>query len=247
MKNFILFTVLLFTSLSFSQLDFANQVKKKDVEKGLVTFEKTTADNGTVTYGFKMNNKPVGSQFTIDNNGVRTYSNYNKDHEEDGTTIIMNADAGEITMYTYRDNEKDGPAFKMANGKVDWTKQFKKGKDDPKGYTVNHDFDYYARNQGPTLEGFTIEKYKSSYALGYFAYGRKAYPMIHVWDEGDSYYGQYIQGERKEFGVYFYKNGDKYIGFWHKNDMEGLGFKITKDGEVIEKGFYKDNQLEVSL
>lgn len=247
MKKIILFIALLCTSFSFSQIAFANQVKKKEVEKGLVTFEKTTADNGAVIYGFKMNDKPVGGQFVIQNNGERTYCTYNKDHELDGTTIIMNGDSGEITMYTYRKNEKDGPAFKLANGKVDWTRQFKKGKEDPKGYTVNHTFDYYAKNQSPTFEGFTIEKYKSSYALGYFAYGRKAYPIIHIWDEGDSFYGQCIQGERKEFGVYFYKNGDKYIGAWNKNDMEGLGFKITKGGEVIEKGFYKDNKLEVSL
>ena len=69
MKKFILFTALLCTSYSFSQIAYANQVKKKEVEKGLVTFEKTTADNGAVVYGFKMNEKPVGGQFIIQNNG----------------------------------------------------------------------------------------------------------------------------------------------------------------------------------
>ena len=46
--------------------------------------------------------------------------------EAEGTTIIMNSNTGEITLYTYRNSIMDGPAFKMANGKVAWTKQFKK-------------------------------------------------------------------------------------------------------------------------
>lgn len=246
MKNFILIACTLVSTLGFSQIDFGKQVKKKEVEKGLVTFEKSTDDKGTIIYGFKIEGKAVGAQLSIDNTGVRTYCSFNKDNQMDGTTIIMNSDAGEITLYTYRNNEKDGPAFKMANGKVAWSKQFKKGKDDPKGYVVNHDFDY-EKKQLQTLEGFTIDKNKGSTAIGYFAYGRKAYPMIHVWDEGTSYYGQYIQGERKEFGVYFYENGDKYIGAWHKNAMEGLGFKVTKAGEVIEKGFYKSGKLILNL
>lgn len=247
MKKIQILICLLISSYTFSQIDYGKQVKKKDVEKGLIAFVNTTDDRGNVTIGFTMNDLQVGSQLFIDANGNKTYANYNKDHQMDGTTIIMNTSTGEITLFTYRDNILDGPAFKITNGNVAWTKQYKKGKEDLKGYTVNHSADYYTDKNTPSFEGFTIEKYKGSFALGYFAYGRRAFPMIHIWDEGDSFYGQYIQGVRKEFGVYFYKNGDKYIGAWNNNAIEGLGFTMNKNGEVISKGYYKDGEINIKL
>lgn len=247
MKKALLFISLVTASLSFSQIDYGKQVKKKDVEKGLISFVNTTDDKGNVSIGFRMDNLPVGPQLNIDAAGIRTYSNYNKDHDMDGTTIIMNSNTGEITLYTYRNSIMDGPAFKMANGKVAWTKQFKKGIEDPNGYTVNHDFDYYTKRPESVLEGFGIDQYKGSIALGYFAYNRKAFPIIQVWDEGGSYYGQCIQGERKEFGVYFYADKRIYVGSWHKNNQEGLGFKLDANGTVTEKGYYDNAELKMSL
>ncbi|MVO09300.1 hypothetical protein GOQ30_09035 [Flavobacterium sp. TP390] len=247
MKKALLFISLLLVSLSFSQIDYGKQVKKKDVDKGLISFVKTTDDKGNVSIGFRMDDLPVGPQLNIDAAGIKTYSNYNKDHVMDGTTIIMNSSTGEVTLYTYRNNLLDGPAFQIANGKIAWTKQFKKGFEDPNGYTVNHSFDFYTDKNKPNFEGFTIEKYKTSYALGYFAYGSKAFPIIQIWDAGDSFYGQCIQGLRKEFGVYFFANKNIYIGAWHKNNQEGLGFIVDKNLTVIQKGFYDAGTLKISL
>lgn len=247
MKKVLLFISLLTVSLSFSQIDYGKQVKKKEVEKGLISFVNTTDDKGNISIGFRMDNLPVGAQLNIDATGVRTYSTYNKEHVMDGTTIIMNSNTGEVTLYTYRNNLLDGPAFQIANGKVAWTKQFKKGYEDPNGYTVNHSFDYYTDKNKPNFEGFTAEKYKTSTAIGYFAYGTKAFPIIQVWDAGGSYYGQCIQGERKEFGLYFFPNKSIYVGAWHKNDQEGLGFKLDANGTVTEKGYYDNAELKISL
>lgn len=247
MKKGLLFFSLFITFSGFSQIDFGKQVKKKEVEKGLISFANTTDDKGNVTIGFRMDNLPVGAQLNIGATGIRTYCNYNKEHKMDGTTIIMNSNTGEISMYTYRDNVLDGPAFQITNGKVAWTKQFKKGHEDPNGYTVNHSFDYYTDRNKPNFEGFTAEKYKTSTAIGYFAYGTKAFPIMQVWDAGGSYYGQCIQGERKEFGVYFFPDKSIYVGAWHKNNQEGLGFKIDKNGAVVQKGFYDNAELKISL
>lgn len=247
MKKNLLIICLLSSIFSFAQLDFGNQVSKNDVKIGLVIFEKTTDDKGTVTYGFKMDGKPVGGQMILSTSGTVTYQNYNKRNDIDGTTLIMDKQSGEVSLYTYRKSKKEGPAFMMANGKVLWNKQFKDDKATGKDYEVNHSFDYYSRYNSSTFEGFTMEKYKESYALGYFAYGRRAYPIIHVWNDGDQYYGQCIQGVRKEFGVYFFSDGSKYIGAWHDNYREGLGFKVDKNGAVIEKGYYKGGKLEISI
>lgn len=247
MKMSLLFISLLASTLCFSQIDFGKQVKKKDVTKGLVTFANTTDTNGNVTYGFIMDGKPVGAQFIIASNGTRTYCNYNTENHIDGTTIVMDGSSGETTLYTYRKNAKEGPAFKLANGKVLWNRQYEKDKATTKEYVVNHSFDYYTQKTNSYIEGFGMDKYKDSYALGYFAYNRRAYPMIHVWNDGDSYYGQYIQGVRKEFGVYFYADGSKYIGAWDSNYKEGLGFKMDKSGNVTEKGFYDNGELKIKL
>lgn len=247
MKKSALLVFLLFTLTGFTQIDYGKQVKKKDVKKGLVSFEKKTDDKGNVTFGFTMEGKNVGGQMLLNTSGTSIYCNYNTDFEMDGTTIIMDNSSGEITLYTYRKNMKDGPAFKLANGEIAWTKQFKKDKEDPNGYTVNHSFDFYTDKNTASFEGFTIDKYDGSYALGYFAYGRRAYPIIHVWDSGSSYYGQCIQGLRKEFGVYFFDDGSKYVGAWHDNQKEGLGFMVDKSGTVTEKGFYKNGSLDISL
>ncbi len=246
MKNYLVLLLLILPSLAFSQIDFAKQVKKKDVKN--VKFYATTDGEGNNAYGFKIDGKLVGPNMVISNRGeIVTYSNYNKNNDMDGTTIVMNNTSGEIDLYTYRKNEKDGPAFQIASGKVGWIKMFEKGQPSNKEYKVNHAFDYYTPSKSTSFDGFTMEKYKSSYALGYFAYGRASYPIIFVYNEGDSYYGQCIQGQRKEFGVYIYKDKSKYVGAWHQGYKEGLGFKVDAKGEIVEKGFYKGGKLVTSI
>ena len=247
MKNFAQLVVLVFTSICFSQQNFGNQAGKKEVKKGLVSFETFTADNGDVSYGFRMNGLIVGPNMVLHSDGRTTYANYNKDHQKDGTLIIMNKQQGTIELYTYRKDKKEGPAFKMANGNIEWKKQFANDKEDPNGYKANVvDYGYGQNPNG--FNGFNMEKYDNgSYAIGYFLFSKKSFPAIQVWKDGAQYMGQHIQGLRKEFGVYFYEDGSKYIGSWHKNYKEGLGFKIDKNGNITEKGYYEDNVIKTAL
>lgn len=247
MKNTMKILMLFFCSSLLAQINYGKQIGKKEVKKDLVSFVQSTDENGNVTYGFVMDNQAVGGQMNVTTDGKSIYQSFNKDHELDGTKIIMNSNSGEIELYTYRKNEKNGPAFKISGGEIAWQKQFEDDEVSGKDYEVNHSFDYYTDKNSESFEGFTIEKYDGSYALGFFAYGRRAYPIIHVWDSGSSYYGQCIQGLRKEFGVYFYDDGSKYIGAWHNNYKEGLGFKVDKGGKVIEKGYYKKGSLSIAL
>ncbi|MGB5981137.1 MAG: hypothetical protein WBG46_03235 [Nonlabens sp.] len=247
MKKTLQIFLLCICSTAFAQIQYGNQIGKKEVRKGLVTFAQNTDDKGNSTYGFTMDGLPVGGQMQLTTDGKSIYQTYNKDHELDGTQIILDRNSGNIEMYTYRKNEKNGPAFKITNGNVAWHRQYKKDIATDKDYEVNHSADYYSGRISDSFDGFTIDKYKGSYALGFFAYGRRAFPIIHVWDAGDSYYGQCIQGLRKEFGVLFYKDGSKYIGAWHKNYKGGLGFMLDKGGKVIEKGFYKNGSLDIEV
>ena len=247
MKNTFKLIALLICSSAMAQINYGNQVGKKEVKKGEVTFEQKTDDKGNTTIGFIMDGLPVGGQKVVTIDGQTIYQTYNRKHELDGTKIIMDKNSGSIELYTYRKNQKNGPAFKVSNGKIAWQKQFEDDKPSGKDYKVNHSADYYAGRNSANFEGFTMEKYKDSYALGFFAYGRRAYPIIHTWNSGGSYYGQCIQGLRKEFGVYFYEDGGMYVGAWNNNSKEGLGFKMDKGGKVTEKGYYKKNIINIEL
>lgn len=247
MKTILKLLILFLCSFSTAQINYGNQVGKKEVKKGLVTFEQKTDDSGNTTYGFVLDGLPVGGQMQTRTDGTTIYQTFNKKHELDGTKIIMDRNSGSIEMYTYRKNQKNGPAFQITGGNIAWQRQYKNDVATGKDYEVNHSADFYTGRNSSTFEGFTIEKYKGSYALGFFAYSKRAYPIIHVWDAGSSFYGQCIQGLRKEFGVFFYDDGSKYIGAWDANYKEGLGFKLDKGGKAIEKGYYDNGKLKIAI
>lgn len=241
---FLIFIAL--PAFAFSQIDFGKQVKKKNMKD--VTFFNATDNTGNTVYGFQIDGKLVGPNMVANTTiGVTTYSNYNTNNDMDGTTVVMNNKTGDIEMYTYRKNMKEGPAFQLNATKIGWRTMFEKDKPTDQEYKVNHTFDYNTSSNYTTFDGFSIEKYKTSQAIGYFAYGRAAYPIIFVYNEGGSYYGQCIQGQRKEFGVFFYSDKSKYVGAWHQGYKEGLGFKIDANGKVTEKGFYDAGKLKVAL
>lgn len=247
MKSILKLALLLVCSTVTAQINYGNQIGKKEIKKSLVSFVQNTDNNGNTTYGFTIDGLPVGGQMQTTIDGKTMYRTFDKNHELDGTEIIMDRNSGDIELYTYRKNQKNGPAFKITNGKIAWQRQYKNDAATGKDYEVNHSADYYIDRNSISFEGFTMEKYNGSYALGFFAYSKRAYPIIHVWDEGDSFYGQCIQGLRKEFGVYFYQNGNKYIGAWHNNQKEGLGFTLDNGGKVLEKGYYKDGRLDIGI
>ncbi len=238
---------LLAITVSYGQISFYNpSVKEKDVKKGLVTFETFTNSEGDVSYGFRKDGLIVGPNMVLHSDGKITYQNYSKDHLLEGVQVIMDKQSGSIELYTYEKSEKNGPSFKMEGGKPTATNQYKNGKIDPKGFKVETP-GKYVRIKGDGLSGFSMEEYDNkSYALGYFKYGYRFSPIIHVWQNGDSYYGQYANGVRYLFGLYAYNSGSKYVGLWD-GDREGLGFMVNKDGEVYEKGYYKDGELKIEL
>lgn len=245
--KYVLLCLFMTTSVH-AQDNQKNQPGKKEVKKGEISFKSFTAENGDVSYGFRMDGLIVGPNMVLHTDGSTTYQNYNKESKIDGVVIQMKKQEGTIELYTYRHSKKNGPAFKIANGKVEWKEQFKDDNRDLNGFVVEPP-GKYALIKGDGISGFSMEKYDESYALGYFKWGYRFSPMIHVWENSEwySYYGQYLGGGRNGFGVLFYTNGDKYIGYWDDNYKEGLGFWLDKDGNITEKGHYKGGELEIAL
>lgn len=246
MKKITQILLLVICSTGFSQENFKNQITKKDLKKSTVTFKSFTNENGDVSFGFRLDSLIVGPNLVISSNGTKTYQNYNKDHEIDGTVINMYKEKDEIELFTYRKGLKNGPAFTMTGGKPTKKEQYKNDKIDLGGFKVDPPGKYQLI-KGDGFSGFTMEKYENnSYAIGYFKHGYKWMPIIHVWESGESYYGQ-CMSVRQGFGIYSYKNGDMYVGMWDDNYREGLGFVIDKNGNITEKGFYEGGVLKTAM
>ena len=83
----------------------------------------------------------------------------------------------------------------------------------------------------------SAEKY-----YGYWADNMQSGWGIHIWlepkGEGSKflrnrYEGQWENGERNGFGVFYYANGAKYVGEWRSNLKEGRSVFITDSGGLI--------------
>lgn len=55
-----------------------------------------------------------------------------------------------------------------------------------------------------------------------------------VFANGDSHEGQYLNDKRHGYGVYKWKNGDVYRGQWMNGKMNGRGTKYMAEGSVYD-------------
>jgi hypothetical protein len=54
------------------------------------------------------------------------------------------------------------------------------------------------------------------------------------YDNGDTYKGKIVHGERCGKGIYFYKNGNKYEGEFYQGMLHGYGIFTYKNGEMYQ-------------
>lgn len=66
---------------------------------------------------------------------------------------------------------------------------------------------------------------------------------IRVYESGDKYEGEFINGAREGRGTYIWKNGNKYIGEWESNDLNGHGIFYWANGDRYE-GEWKNGNRE---
>lgn len=106
-----------------------------------------------------------------------------------------------------------------------------------------------ANSIGDCLNGFGIKKNTkiNSITIVFFTFESVKYPALATYSDNGQYFGQFILGIREQFGIYIFPSGRKYIGFWKKGDQEGYGFYLDKEGQVEEKGYYKNGSLAMSM
>lgn len=74
---------------------------------------------------------------------------------------------------------------------------------------------------------------------GTFRGGKKNGMGKLTFPNGDTYTGQWLEGERHGHGIYIWKSGAKYEGEYSKNQRNGIGTFTFADGKIYQ-GEWKD-------
>ncbi|KDO35168.1 hypothetical protein SPRG_00014 [Saprolegnia parasitica CBS 223.65] len=73
---------------------------------------------------------------------------------------------------------------------------------------------------------------------------------VHVWKtkekRGNRYEGEFANGVRDGYGVFYYANGARYEGHWEDNVKHGLGLFFFEDGTIYEGEFVRDRMVDMN-
>ncbi|MDG1715128.1 hypothetical protein [Lacinutrix sp.] len=64
----------------------------------------------------------------------------------------------------------------------------------------------------------------------------------YVWEDGQKYTGHWKNDVRHGKGAVYFKNREIISGVWINGKLEGEVIKKTKDGKILEKSIYKNNE-----
>ena len=65
----------------------------------------------------------------------------------------------------------------------------------------------------------------------------------YFWTDGQYYEGAFVNDKRNGEGTYHWPNGEKYTGHWENDMRSGEGTFYGKDGKIMAKGYWKEDQL----
>ena len=63
------------------------------------------------------------------------------------------------------------------------------------------------------------------------------------WANGYFYHGDFIKGKRSGNGKFYFTNGEIWDGYWVDGEFSGIGKKMSKEGDLLNKGLYEKGQL----
>lgn len=82
--------------------------------------------------------------------------------------------------------------------------------------------------------GFATVKRDNGTYTGYLKNGVEEGKGKMVWDNGDSYDGDWVYGAMHGYGVYIYSDGGRYEGNWSESNFNGYGVFYYKNGSKYE-------------
>ncbi|OQS03980.1 radial spoke head 10 family protein [Thraustotheca clavata] len=73
---------------------------------------------------------------------------------------------------------------------------------------------------------------------------------VHIWKtiekRGNRYDGEFANGVRDGYGIFYYANGARYEGHWEDNVKNGLGLFFFEDGTIYEGEFVRDRMVDMN-
>ena len=66
---------------------------------------------------------------------------------------------------------------------------------------------------------------------------------VFYWIDGQHYEGSYVDDLRSGKGTYYWINGEKYVGQWENDMRNGSGTFYGKDGNILTKGVWENDEL----
>lgn len=65
-----------------------------------------------------------------------------------------------------------------------------------------------------------------------------------MWDDGDEYVGQFVNGLKCGFGIYNYADFQtRFCGFWDEDVKKGYGIDISHTTNEVLRGIWADKDL----
>ena len=186
--------------------------------------------SGATYEGSLLNGLRHGSGKYVSPEGI-TYEGEWKNGLKDGKGIMKRSDM------TYEGEWKMGRI--SGKGKIKWSNgniyegQFKLNHIDGNGYMVWYDL---------------LEKY-----IGNWKNDKQNGLGMHIWYEPkgelkemrNRYVGEWADGIREGYGVFFYSNGATYEGEWKNNMKHGFGIMKFEDGKNYIGRFEEDRMLDI--
>ncbi|OQR80685.1 radial spoke head 10 family protein, partial [Thraustotheca clavata] len=153
------------------------------------------------------------------------------------------------------DGYEEGNGLKVYANEVSYDGEWKRGLRHGQGtmkYSKFHVYEGSWKDDVKAGRGLMKWLDKGEYYEGEWLNDQQHGYGVQVWKctqkEGreNRYEGDFSNGVRDGYGIFFYANGSRYEGHWEKNVKHGLGLMFFEDGTIYEGEFDNDKMADVN-
>ena len=90
---------------------------------------------------------------------------------------------------------------------------------------------------------FTADKYQGDHYQGEFKNGLKHGFGMYFFSNGDKYVGEYKDSKKHGQGTFTFADGSKWVGAWENSNLNGHAITYYADGSINQEGIFKDDEF----
>jgi hypothetical protein len=107
---------------------------------------------------------------------------------------------------------------------------------------------YFGTTKDEKAHGNGIGLYANGNSYeGEWLEGQKHGKGVYKWADGERYEGDFILNKRTGFGIYYWSSGESYHGYWENDKQHGEGVILDKSGKEKQKGLWKNGRFSEQL